>query len=739
VLKVSAVAVKKPPAKKPPPKTYYHPASTSQVAKNVAHYLATPAKKPTMKQRVKSEKNQQSVMASAFKKPDTKRLNVNKKRPVVQSKLLRKVGKAAVNSKAGTAILYPRGTKREGAFGIAPRTKAPVSPRVVEHAPTRSLTNGQSAANPKNNPIVTPKPVTGMDLFHAARLHPAVPTPGSNGLPHPNASSTKQGLKADDRRKPTKSTKPGSIKPGSTKPHKSTKSKVSTTSISRRLGTGANIPKPDSTANGGLGVTGKPAGTPPASSKSKSGGGTVTIGGGTVAAPASGGTSTSVYNPDTGDTTTTTTSDAARKAFLKKHPVFAKLNAKQQKAWLVRHPAWAKQWSTAKKPTTTKKVTNPLKDRANATVNSEIDPQVAEMNRQSTEETTKGTQAVGSIKQLYGLASTDTEAQRADTQAVSEKATADTQAIYNKLSTDTKKSFEDAAAHTNAENQRLGIVGAQNSTEKATRDATFLSELDKTIGTNAATNMKERGLNADVALRRLNASIGASSAISQDERTKKMQEIVRTLSGQAGILKSTKAGKVAVLLGQLLDQKKATDAEAAQNQALNDIAATKLGISRDALNATISNNKAKNKIARKSNQIKIQGLELTRRKNESTAAYQRRVNQIRQSGLELTAQRDAVNAANARTKAQNTQAKTEKGYSGAATWLATQKPPKNVSSAILSLARTFPPEWKGSKEATRNLTPLQAIRMNAAYKNLTPAQKNLFRAFYDKAYPRAGT
>lgn len=648
--------------------------------------------------------------------------------PVSHNHPAQKVGRKITSTTSKVAQVMFGGKKISDVNRKPPKT--PRSARVAERKTppaTRSLTTGQSPANPKNKPIVTPKPLTGVDLFHVARVAPHLPTPGTpaahKGSKTTQASNTKgnKGNKGPGKGKGTKTTP---------------------------LSSG---PKPDSLKNGGRGVTGRGGGTTtPSRNRNRGGGGGGTsVGGGgggggsTTTAPAAP-TPSSTFDPNTGDTTTTTVNDSARKLFLKNHPKFAKMNTAQRAQFKKTHPAaWAR-WLKMKDPKTTKTVSNPLKTRAQVTVNSEIDPQVAELNRQATEATTQGNEDVGKIKQIFDIAQSETEADRKDTETSYSKSTADTQAIYDKLSNDTKTAYEKAAASTNAENQKLGLDANTTADDKSQRDATFLSELQKTQGANATSTIKNQGLNADTMLRRLNASIGASSAVAQNDRISTMKELTRTLSSQAGILKSTKAGKVQVLLGQLLDKKAATDAEAAQNDALNAIAAEKLGISRDTLTANIANNKAKNKTARLALKIKIQGLELTRKKNETDAQYKARANEIRANNSELQARRDAVAAANAAianklkaAAAADKTAKAEQGYAGAVTWLSTQNASSKAKKDIPIVVRAFPPQWKGSSETTRNKTPHAMIVERLNRLRFTSAEKNLFWATYYKAFPNA--
>jgi hypothetical protein len=399
------------------------------------------------------------------------------------------------------------------------------------------------------------------------------------------------------------------------------------------------------------------------------------------------------------------------------------------------------------KPTSSKTPAKPVVDellaRAQSTVGAELDPQIAELRRQIAEGNIQGTELQDKIRQLYAAAGTETEAQRAASDATYDSGKAGIEAIYNRLADQTKATYDKAAADTAASS--TGTTGG--APDVITSDKDFLSNLQKTLGGSQASTVQQMNDNSDAMFRRLSAGIAASSANKQTETAQKTAELARTLSAQAGILDASRSAKVTTLLADLRDQQAATKAEQQQQNFLNQIAARKLGISERQLDANIAKQQADISIARGK-------LRLTRKKNETDAAYKARMAQISANNSSIKAQQAAIAAENAkvdrdlkRSQAMKNVADTQRksvaageGFSQARNYVVQQTSGMpnggKVASTINGLLTEFPPSTDAKWKNTQYGTAYQRMIKTQRYASLPLQAKRLLADAWQRAYGR---
>lgn len=381
-----------------------------------------------------------------------------------------------------------------------------------------------------------------------------------------------------------------------------------------------------------------------------------------------------------------------------------------------------------------------LKARAEATVSAELDPQIAELQRQVAENKITGTDAMAAVERMYGLAQQASEENRAAAESTYNQGEQKIRDLYTNLSADINKTYEGAAADARAEQARLGTT---TDTSGLTRDQAYLSGLANLQGAGQETSLNNRGIDQDTMMRRLSAGIAADSAVKRTEISRDMNALGRELSAQAGILSSTRQARVLSLLGELQDKRASTEAEAEQQAFLNQIAARKLGISERQLAANIAKQRADVRIA-------AAKVRLTRKKNESDAAYKARMAAIAANNSSIKAQEAAIRAENAkverdlkRSQVMKNVAQTQKteqgsGFAAARSYVIQQTKGmpggSKVASTITGLLTEFPPAVDDKYRNTRYGSAYQRMIKTNRYRSLPASAKRLLADAYQRAY-----
>lgn len=218
--------------------------------------------------------------------------------------------------------------------------------------------------------------------------------------------------------------------------------------------------------------------------------------------------------------------------------------------------------------------------RAGKQIAAELDPAIAEYQRQIAKQNADKAAAHTNISNVYARLLASTNADKASMLQQSQADQARALANYDQAKSQIGSNFQSAQQGTNSELARLGL-GAVGSaaTDKSARDSAYLSGLSDVSKGNSASAMSMNRNSYDSLLSDLASSGQASGNAALVGSDKSYADRIAELTGKSGDLSSSRASKVYSTYQALLDAQKARDAAAAQQRFLNEIASAKLGVS----------------------------------------------------------------------------------------------------------------------------------------------------------------
>lgn len=218
--------------------------------------------------------------------------------------------------------------------------------------------------------------------------------------------------------------------------------------------------------------------------------------------------------------------------------------------------------------------------RAGAQIAAELDPQIAEMQRQIAQQNKDKSLAHSNISNVYARLLASTTADKAAMNAQSQADQAKALANYDTSRGQIAGNFQSANQGTNAELARLGLSAVGSAaTDKSSRDSNYLAGLTDVSKGNSASAMAMNRTSYDSLLANLAASGQAAGDAALANSDKSYADRLAELTGKTGDLSSSRAAKVYSTYQALLDAQRARDAAAAQQRFLNEIGSAKLGVS----------------------------------------------------------------------------------------------------------------------------------------------------------------
>lgn len=218
--------------------------------------------------------------------------------------------------------------------------------------------------------------------------------------------------------------------------------------------------------------------------------------------------------------------------------------------------------------------------RAGSQIAAELDPAIAEYQRQIAQQNKDKSLAHTNISNVYARLLASTNADKASMLAQSQADQAKALANYDTSKGQIANNFQSAQQGTNNELARLGLSSVGSAaTDKSARDNAYLSGLADVSKGNSASAMSMNRTSYDSLLANLAASGQAAGNAQLANSDKSYADRVAELTGKSGDLSSSRAAKVYSTYQALLDAQRARDAAAAQQRFLNEIGSAKLGIS----------------------------------------------------------------------------------------------------------------------------------------------------------------
>lgn len=222
---------------------------------------------------------------------------------------------------------------------------------------------------------------------------------------------------------------------------------------------------------------------------------------------------------------------------------------------------------------------HPLLHRAKETIAAQMNPQLAEYRQEIADTKTSSQQQQADLEDLYRRLGVQLGANKSQGDTANQSALASITDKYKTLGGNIDTTYQGATDKTNAELARLGIqaVGPA-ATAQIGLDHDYLSSLTKIDKTNAETNSTAKAQSFDNLLSTLQGQAGLAGTQDRARVLRQAAQTIADLRSKKGALAATRRGAVDALFHQLKDAKTQQQADAAQQNFMNQIAAGKLGI-----------------------------------------------------------------------------------------------------------------------------------------------------------------
>jgi hypothetical protein len=222
---------------------------------------------------------------------------------------------------------------------------------------------------------------------------------------------------------------------------------------------------------------------------------------------------------------------------------------------------------------------HPLLRRAKETIAAQMNPQLAEYRQEIQDTRTSSKQQNADLEDLYRRLGIQLGANKAQGDNANAEALKKIQDNYKSLSGGIDSTYAKATSDTNAELSRLGISEVSPAATTQTRlDHDYLSKLTSIDKTNAEANSTVKSQSFDNLLSTIQGQAGLAGAQDRSRVLREAAKSVADLRSKRGALAATRRGAVDALYHQLKDAKSQREADAAQQNFMNTIAAGKLGI-----------------------------------------------------------------------------------------------------------------------------------------------------------------
>jgi len=213
-----------------------------------------------------------------------------------------------------------------------------------------------------------------------------------------------------------------------------------------------------------------------------------------------------------------------------------------------------------------------------------MNPQLAEYRQEIQDTKTSGKQQGADLEDLYRRLGVQLGANKAQGDSANADALKKLQGNYSDLAGSIDSTYGKATSDTNAELSRLGISEVSSAANAQTGlDHDYLSRLTAVDKTNAESNSGAKSQSFDNLLSTLQGQAGLAGAQDKSRVLRDTAKAVADLRSKKGALAATRRGAVDVLWHQLKDAKNQQEADAAQQNFMNQIAAGKLGIEQGTL------------------------------------------------------------------------------------------------------------------------------------------------------------
>lgn len=227
----------------------------------------------------------------------------------------------------------------------------------------------------------------------------------------------------------------------------------------------------------------------------------------------------------------------------------------------------------------TKPIVDPLLSRAQETIAAQMNPQLAEYQRQIADAGTSSAQQQADLADLYRRLGVQVGADQTAGNVANTNAMQNITGDYTTLANQLNSTYGQATAGTNAELQRLGIgdVSAAATTQQG-NDQKYLGGLTAIDRTNAQADSTAKSQSFNNLITTLGAQGQLAGAMDKSKVMRTAAQAISDLQSKKGALAATRRGAVDALYRQLKDAQTQRQADAAQQQFMDKITAGKLGI-----------------------------------------------------------------------------------------------------------------------------------------------------------------